>query len=237
MCWLLLSLAPAWAQDAGDIRLSISHDGTVKEVLDVLCTEIDGSLLVRNSDVDLTRKVNLDMEGVTVNEVLNSLFAGSDVKWTVYGKQIQIYRPQVRETQQTPKGNRTISGIITEVNGAPVIGAAVMLDGTNIATTTDDEGYWTLDVPVSAKSLKVVSLGYEDGYVSLTQANDYYTTLKEDISILEESVVVGYGVQKKSVLTAAISSVKAEQLSNVASTRVDNVLRGMVSGQHVWIMC
>lgn len=49
VCWLLLSLAPAWAQDTGNVRLSLSHEGTVKEVLDVLCTEIDGSLLVRSS--------------------------------------------------------------------------------------------------------------------------------------------------------------------------------------------
>ena len=54
--------------------------------------------------------------------------------------------------------------------------------------------------------------------------------LKEDISLLDESVVVGYGVQKKSVVTAAISSVKGEQLSGIAPTRVDNVLKGMVSG-------
>ena len=63
VCWLLLSLTPVWAQDAGSVRLSVSHDGTVKEVLDILCTEIDGSLLVRNSDVDLTRKVNIQLGG------------------------------------------------------------------------------------------------------------------------------------------------------------------------------
>lgn len=48
VCLLLLSLALAQAQDSGNVRLSVSHDGTVKEVLDVLCAEIDGSLLVRN---------------------------------------------------------------------------------------------------------------------------------------------------------------------------------------------
>ena len=85
-------------------------------------------------------------------------------------------------------------------------------------------------MPQSAKSLKVVCLCYEDAVVSIGEETDYQIVLKEDISVLEESVVVGYGVQKKSVLTAAISSVKSEQLSAVAPTRVDNVLRGMVSG-------
>ena len=230
MCWLLLALAPAWAQDAGDIKLSISKDGTVKEVLDVLCAKIDGSLLVRSSDVDLSRKVSIQMKDATVNQVLGKLFGGTDVKWTISGKQIQIYRPQTREPQPSQNTKRTLTGIVADSNGEPVIGAAVMLEGSNVATTTDALGQWTLTVPQDAKALNIVSLGYEDTVLPLGRATDYYTVIKENISVLDESVVVGYGVQKKSVLTAAISSVKSDQLSTVAPTRVDNVLRGMVSG-------
>lgn len=231
MCWLLLSLAPALAQDAGNIKLSISQNGTVKEVLDVLCTKIDGSLLVRSSDVDLTRKVNVQMKDATVNQVLGKLFGGTDVKWTISGKQIQIYRPQVSEPQFGQNTKRTLTGVVVDSNGEPVIGAAVMLGGgTDVATTTNDLGHWTLTVPSDAKFLNIVSLGYEDTVLSLGRATEYYTVVKEDISLLDESVIVGYGVQKKSVLTAAISSVKSDQLSTVAPTRVDNVLRGMVSG-------
>ena len=230
MCWLLLALAPAWAQEAGDIKLSISKDGTVKEVLDVLCAKIDGSLLVRSSDVDLSRKVSIQMKDATVNQVLGKLFGGTDVKWTISGKQIQIYRPQTREPQPSQSTKRTLTGIVADSNGEPVIGAAVMLEGSNVATTTDALGQWTLTVPQDAKALNIVSLGYEDTILPLGRATDYYTVIKENISVLDESVVVGYGVQKKSVLTAAISSVKSDQLSTVAPTRVDNVLRGMVSG-------
>ena len=231
ICWLLLSLASAWAQDTGNVRLSVSYDGTVKEVLDVLCTEIDGSLLVRNSDVDLTRKVSIKMNDVTVSEVLTKLFGGSDVKWTISGKQIQIYRPQAKEPSQSKPIDRTVTGTVTDVNGEPVIGAAVILAENNkIATTTDDLGRWTLSVPQSSQTLTVVSLGYVDALIVLGRASDYLTLLKENISLLDESIVVGYGVQKKSVLTAAISSVKSDQLSTVTPTRVDNVLRGMVSG-------
>ena len=157
ICLLLLSLSPTWAQDAENIRISVSHDGTVKEVLDVICAEIDGSLLVRNSDVDLTRKVKIQMRGATVNEILTVLFGDSDVKWTISGKQIQIYRPQAR---QQAEAARTITGTVTDENGEPVIGAAVMLAGNNkVASTTDEAGHWTLQVPQSARSLNVVSLG------------------------------------------------------------------------------
>ncbi len=227
--WLLLSLAPAWAQDAGSTEISVSCDGTVKEVLDILCEKIDGSLLVRSTDVDLPRKVSIHETEVTVNEVLSRLFEGTDIKWTINGKQIQVYRPQARDSK--PKGgNRTVSGTVIDESGLPVIGAVVLLEGTGTANITDEDGRWSLTVPQSTRALKVSCLGYADAWLSLGNETIYAMTLKEDISLLEESVVVGYGIQKKSVVTAAISSVKGEQLAGIAPTRVDNVLKGMVSG-------
>ena len=228
-CFAVLTLSPLWAQDAGNRRISVSRDATVREVLDDLCEAIDGSLLVRSTDVDMSRKVSIHMDGATVNEILSRIFEGSDVKWTLSGKQIQIYRPQNRETK-TQNDKRTLGGVIVDESGQPVIGAAVMLEGTQTAATTDLDGRWKLVVPVSAHTLKISCLGYADQWLSLSSATDYTVVLKEDISLLEESVVVGYGVQKKSVVTAAISSVKGDQLSGIAPTRVDNVLKGMVSG-------
>ncbi len=229
--WLLLTVGPAFAQDAGAVRLSVSRDGSVKEVLDAICSDINGSLLVRSTDVDLSRTVSIHMKDATLDEVLSRIFDGSDVKWTVSGKQIQIYRPQVREPQgQSQQGNRTVSGSVLDEKGEPVIGAAVFVEGTSIASITDLNGQWTLSVPTSTKSLKVSCIGYEDVDLPLGKDSTYPLVLKENIDILEESVVVGYGVQKKSVVTAAISSVKGDQLSGIAPTRVDNVLKGMVSG-------
>lgn len=225
--WMVLSLVPAGAQDTGGLRMSVSREGTVKEVLDLVCEKIDGSLLVRSTDVDLSRRVSIHMKDATVNEILGRIFDGTGVRWTISGKQIQIYKPQAQE-QKTQ--TRTIGGIIVDENGDPVIGAAVILDGTRTAATTDIDGHWSLTVPQSARSLRIACMGYEDQWLSLDSAKDYTMTLKEDISLLDESVVVGYGVQKKSVVTAAISSVKGEQLSGIAPTRVDNVLKGMVSG-------
>ena len=225
--WMVLSLVPAGAQDTGGLRMSVSREGTVKEVLDLVCEKIDGSLLVRSTDVDLSRRVSIHMKDATVNEILGRIFDGTGVRWTISGKQVQIYKPQAQE-QKTP--TRTVGGTIVDENGEPVIGAAVILDGTRTAATTDIDGHWSLTVPQSARSLRIACMGYEDQWLSLDSAKDYTMTLKEDISLLDESVVVGYGVQKKSVVTAAISSVKGEQLSGIAPTRVDNVLKGMVSG-------
>lgn len=230
ICYLLISLAPAWAQDAGNVRISINHEGSVKEVLDIVCAEIDGNLLVRNSDVDLTRKVSIRLQDTTVQEVLEKLFSAYDVKWTISGRQILIYRPKQEDNTPAQSTLRRIEGCVRDAGGEPVAGAAVFVEGLENATTTDLNGDWTMSVPQSSNSFRVACLGYEDALVRITSASMYNVVLKDNVSFLDEAVVVGYGVQKKSILTAAISSVKSDQLANVAPTRVDNVLRGMVSG-------
>ena len=225
----VLALTNALAQNAENLKVSVSCDGTVQQALDVLCDKLDVSLLVRSTDVDLSRKVSVHVDGAEVGDVLARIFDGTDVKWTVSGNQIQIYRPQASEPAQQSKA-RTVSGVIVDESGEPVIGAAVILEGTQTAATTDLDGRWSLSVPQNTRSLRIACMGYEDQWLSLGRETEYTMTLREDISLLEESVVVGYGVQKKSVVTAAISSVKGDQLSGIAPTRVDNVLKGMVSG-------
>ena len=226
--FLVLTVITAQAQDG--LRLTISHEGTVKEVLDILCERMEGSLIVRNSDVDLSRKVSIDLKDASAEDILNALFEGSDIKWSLRGKQVQIYRPAAAPVDSAAGKERTVSGVLKDVNGEPLVGAAVMLAGTKLATLSDTDGFWTLTVPQSSGSLVVICLGFEDTEIKLTEASSYETTVRVKTSVLDEAVVVGYGVQKKSVLTAAISSVKSELLSTVAPTRLDNVLRGMVSG-------
>lgn len=228
---MLMAISPAFAQNARGAHLAISHDGTVKEVLDILCAKTDCSLIVRNSDVDLTRRVSIKMGNASVEDVLATLFEGTDIKWSLSGKQIQIYRPkQTRATTLVQPDNRLVNGVLRDVNGEPLIGAAVLLEGTKIATVSDMDGKWTLSVPRSSTLLRAVCLGYEDALITLTDMATYETVMQDKTSELDEAVVVGYGVQKKSVMTAAISSVKSDLLSTVAPTRMDNVLRGMVSG-------
>ena len=93
VCCAALSLTVASAQDVGNMKVSISRDGTVQEVLDVLCEATDCSLLVRSTDVDLTRKVSVHMKDATVNDVLGRIFDGSDVKWMMKKSLIMRIKP------------------------------------------------------------------------------------------------------------------------------------------------
>ena len=126
---------------------------------------------------------------------------------------------------------QTVNGIVTEQNGDPVIGAAVKISGTSVGTVTDFDGNFSIDAEPNAR-IEISYMGFvgQTILVSDLVARGGKVTLVEDSKALEEVVVIGYGTQKKSVVTAAISKVSAEDLENVIPTRIDNLLKGKASG-------
>ena len=123
-----------------------------------------------------------------------------------------------------------VKGTVKDSAGEPVIGAAVMVDGTSIGTTVDLDGNFVLTEAIPADAVLVVtSIGYKTVRVPVGGGN-LNIVMEEDTTMLEETVVVGYGVQKKSVVTAAISSITSEDLKGQSQTRVDNLLQGLTSG-------
>ena len=122
-----------------------------------------------------------------------------------------------------------VKGTVKDASGEPVIGAAVIVEGTSNGTTVDLDGNFALSGNIPSDAVLVVSsIGYRTARVPVGGNLDII--LEEDSTMLEETVVVGYGVQKKSVVTAAISSITSEDLKAQSQTRVDNLLQGMTSG-------
>jgi len=122
-----------------------------------------------------------------------------------------------------------VSGVVVDAKtGEPIIGAAVLLRGTTTGTVTDFDGNYDLSVPSEEAVLEISYMGYVTRSVPAKQASR--VQLSEDTQALEEVVVVGYGTQKKSVVTAAISKVTAEDLEKTLPSRVDNMLKGKASG-------
>ena len=123
-----------------------------------------------------------------------------------------------------------VKGTVVDGSGYPVIGAAVIVEGTSIGTTVDMDGSFAFNQAVPSDAILVVSsIGYKTARVPVGGGN-LNIVLEEDTEMLEETVVIGYGVQKKSVVTAAISSITSDDLKKTAATRVDNLLQGMTSG-------
>ena len=129
--------------------------------------------------------------------------------------------------------NRNISGKIVDASGQPVIGAAVTVVGnTSIGAATDLDGNFTLSVPAGS-SISVESIGYKAQTFVVGNQSVFNVTLEDDTEMLEETVVIGYGVQRKSDVTGAIASVKESDLENRTATDVAQALQGKAAGVQI----
>ncbi|MAO43285.1 TonB-dependent receptor [Leeuwenhoekiella sp.] len=127
---------------------------------------------------------------------------------------------------------QTITGTVTDSDGVLLPGASVMVQGTSIGTTTDFDGNFSIDANLG-DVLEVSYVGFETTTIEVTQETTYTIQLAANTSELDEVLVVGYGTQKKSDLTGAVSSVVAEEFNKGVVNNPGNLLQGKVSGLNV----
>ena len=129
--------------------------------------------------------------------------------------------------------NVTVRGKVTDSRGEPVIGATVMLSSNQtVGTQTDLGGNYSISVPSNA-SLTYSCVGYATQTVARAGRSVIDVVLAEDTEFLEETVVIGYGVQRKSDVTGAIASVKESDLENRTATDVAQALQGKAAGVQI----
>lgn len=129
--------------------------------------------------------------------------------------------------------NRSISGTVKDANGEPVIGAAVILVGnSSVGTITDADGKYVLSVPAGA-SVEVSSIGYASQTIAVRNQSVINVVLADDSTLLEETVVIGYGVQKKSDLTGSVASVASSELKNRSTVDAAAALQGKAAGVQI----
>lgn len=124
---------------------------------------------------------------------------------------------------------RIVSGTVTNQDGEPMVGVTIQIQGTTLGTLTDNNGKYTVSCP-SASTLIFSFIGYETQVIEIGNRSVINVQLISDVELLDEVVVVGYGVQKKSNLTGAISSVKTDDIVNRAVDNIGQVIQGKVAG-------
>lgn len=129
--------------------------------------------------------------------------------------------------------NRAISGTVRDAEGQPVIGAAVVVAGQqSMGVMTDTDGKYALSVPAGA-TIEVSCIGYVSQTAKVGSKSTYDFILAEDSQLLEETVVIGYGVQKKSDLTGSVASIKSDDLMNRSTSDAAAALQGKAAGVQI----
>lgn len=222
------SAAPS-AQKTYDVSIS-ERNATVKGVADAL-TRQTGILF--SYDADMTGMslgdVLVNRKNASLNAILDEIFVNNGVTYSVVGETVVL---SLSKSGQS--GKRTLSGQVNDASGLPVPGAAVTIAGQSGGTVTDGSGKFSLSAPVGNLTVTVQCLGYVDKSQAVSATSGHIDIILDENTLsIEETVVVGYGVQKKVNLTGAISTVSSDNLENRTSPTLTHMLQGSVPGLNV----
>lgn len=229
VCTISLAQATGSYAQKATVNLEMRNQ-TVKEVLNEIEEQSDFSFFFNIKHVDLDRKVSVVAKKSDIFKVLETVFAGTDVRYSVVDKKI-ILSTEKQEGQQNNNGKK-VTGVVKDQNGEPIIGANVSVKGTTTGTITDIDGNFMLDIPEGGIVL-VSYIGYVPLEVKVGNKTQLNISLKEDLQALDEIVVVGYGTQKKVNLTGAVTAVSGEDLAKRPVTNTSTLLQGQVPGLRV----
>lgn len=210
------------------------QDQSVKEVFDYIEQHSEFIIFYLDETIDVNRKVSVNLKDQRVENILEQLFKNTDVTYTINDRQILLSKrkemteavPVVAVVQQK---KNTVTGVVLDPSGMPVIGANIMVKGTTNGTITDMDGKFSLDVDKDA-TLVISYIGFASQEIKVGNQTKLSISLKEDSEALDELVVVGYGTQKKVNLTGSVEVLEGDKLGNRPVTTVTQALQGQVSG-------
>ncbi len=128
---------------------------------------------------------------------------------------------------------RTVTGTVLDDKGAPLSGATVTVKNSNVSTSTNTNGVFTLKVPVNARILTVSYVGMQSSQITIGSGNDLRVSLSGATNALNDVVVVGYGRSRRANLTTAQSSIGAKEIEKTVNTTVEQAIQGRAAGVFV----
>ena len=229
---LLCFLFQASAASAQKVSLSV-RNATVKAAIERLQKDYGYSFVIKTKDADVNKKITLDVKNEEIGAVVGKMFAGQNVVSSVEGKMIAIMSaPAKRDAAARASANAVVKGVVKDSAGNPITGATVIVDGTTIGATTDLDGSFSVRIGARTDVRLIVSyLGLKTREVAVDDpARFYEVRLENDNMALDEVVVVGYGTQRRSLVTNAISQFKPTEENMRSVMSPSELLQGRIAG-------
>ena len=233
LCFLLLGIDYSFASYNNYSQfktLSVSvNNSTLREVLKTIEKSSQFVFFYLDDAVNLERKVSIDSKNKKIEEILSELFEGTSCTYRISDRQIFISGKASAPNEQQ-QNKRKITGRVTDVKGEPLIGVNVTVDGDANGSITNMDGLYEIFVTKKSVVLKFTYIGFKTSEIRTNASTNIYdVALEEQVNELEETVIVGYGTQRKISNIGAQSSMKMEDIKT-PSASLTTTLAGRLAG-------
>ena len=203
---------------------------SLKDYLNTIEKQTD-YLFIYDAGVNVNKRISVNMVGKSIKEVLDNLSTQLGLNYSQKGSYIVLSSYKAKETSAPviAQQKKTITGVVTDDLGEPIIGANVIEKGTTNGIITDIDGKFTLEVAPGAV-VQVSYIGYNTQEVKVGNQSTLAIQLVEDTQALSEVVVVGYGVQRKVTTTGAVTKLEGDEINKMTVVNATKALQGLSPG-------
>ena len=229
---LLVLTFQAYAIDGKTQNITISERNVSLEKIFKKINEQTGYLFFYNADwLKKANPVTIQVKQTPVEEVLNICFTNQPLSYSIVGQTVVLKLKAIPSiTIPIEDTTKTIVGQVLDKEGNPLSGATIRIKGTNAATVSDASGHFKLEKVDENAILEISYVGYTSQAISVRGKSSFSIALEKKSSLLAETVVIGYGTSSKVKLTTSVSTVKKEQINDLAITNISDAFTGNVSG-------
>nr|WP_068888782.1 TonB-dependent receptor [Pedobacter panaciterrae] len=206
---------------------------TIEKVLRLIEKQSKYQILYINDlEILKTKKININVDNVPLVQVLNRCLSGLPVSYAIVQQTIALKSIPILEPS-AEKIDFKVSGTVTDTQGLPLPGVSVVVKGTDKGVATDPNGKYSINAADGNQVLVFTFVGYERKEVPINNTTRINVQLKELSTALDDVVVVGYGTQKKSDVTGAITSLKTEDFNKGAAASLNQLMAGKAAGVRI----
>lgn len=241
LCMAMLCFIPAEAVacEQNDLVTANFEDIELKKVFEKISQTNGYDFFYEASEINIDKRVSIKVTNTCIDKFLQELFADMDLNHQIVAKQIVI-KPKKGLTKKEKgkdkfieKQQAAITGTVLDNNGVPLLGATVVVKGTNAGAITDFDGKFELSVPAGGTTLSVSYIGFRTKEVEIGSNTTFTINLEPDAAQLDEVIVVGYGTLAKKRVTGSVISIDSEAIVEVPALTPEAAIIGQVAGVQV----
>ena len=219
-------------------RISLKMENvSVETVLKSIEDQSNYYFLLNQRLIDVNRKVDIDVNNKSINEILGQLFAGTEVKHMVSKRQIILSTQEIyglhEAASEAIQQQKTVTGKVSDPDGNPLIGVTVIIKETNKGTLTDAEGKFALELSPGDRTIAFSFIGMKTQEVDISDRTYIETVMELEIQQIDEVIAVGYMTQKKADLTGSIAVVTKSSLEKNNYPNLLRTIQGKVPGVYI----